>query len=273
MQKPSTPTTIENFEERLVEISTGLPKRLKQCADYIAANKDRIAVSTVAEIAKGAGVQPSAIMRFCQLFGFSGFSEMQRLFRDSYTSGWPDYTTRLDHLRQTGGGSPSGLLAEFVDAGRTSLESLLKTIDLNLLDKAVDVLTGADLVHIVGLRRSFAAATYLAYAFEKMGVPAVLHSGTGALGGQHSLRKGDALVAITFAPYTQDTIDLAREAHEKGVSVIAITDTMVSPLRKSEAVMLTVSEVDFGAFRTLSATFSLAITLAVAVGTAKSAQK
>ncbi len=51
-------------------------------------------MSTVAEMAEAAGVQPSAFMRFCQIMGFSGYSEMQRLFRESYVGGWPDYSTR-----------------------------------------------------------------------------------------------------------------------------------------------------------------------------------
>ena len=89
----------------MLEVSDGLPKRLKQCADYVAANPDRIAVSTVAEMAEGAGVKPSAFMRFCQVLGFSGFSQMQRLFRDSYVQNWPDYPTRLEKLRESGAGS------------------------------------------------------------------------------------------------------------------------------------------------------------------------
>ncbi len=76
------PTNVKEFEARLLEVADRLPKRLKQCADFVAANQDRIAVSTVAEMAEGAGVQSSAFMRFCQILGFSGFSEMQKLFRE-----------------------------------------------------------------------------------------------------------------------------------------------------------------------------------------------
>jgi len=131
------PTNVKEFEARLLEVADRLPKRLKQCADFVAANQDRIAVSTVAEMAEGAGVQSSAFMRFCQILGFSGFSEMQKLFRDSYAGGWPDYSTRLEHLRETAAGSAPALLAEFAEAGRTSLEGLLKTIEPDALEKAV----------------------------------------------------------------------------------------------------------------------------------------
>ena len=90
------PASVEEFRIRLRDVSDALPKRLRQCADYLALNTDKIAVSTVAELAEAAGVQPSALMRFCQLLGFTGFSELQKLFRHDYTQRWPNYSTRLD---------------------------------------------------------------------------------------------------------------------------------------------------------------------------------
>ena len=263
------PTTVKEFEARLLDVSDRLPKRLKQCADYVAANQDRIAVSTVAEMADGAGVQSSAFMRFCQLLGFSGFSEMQKLFRESYAGGWPDYSTRLEHLRETAANSAPALLAEFAEAGRTSLEGLLKTIEPEALERAVEILARAQTIHLVGIRRAFPVASYLAYALEKMQVPAMLHSAVGKLENLHAIRKGDVLLAITFSPYSAETIEMAEAAAARGIDVVGITDTIVSPLSKLAQQTLLVSEVDFGAFRSLSATLCLAIALAVAVGTAR----
>ncbi|CDZ33132.1 MULTISPECIES: MurR/RpiR family transcriptional regulator [Neorhizobium] len=264
------PASIKQFEERLIDVSESLPKRLRQCAEYVAANKDRIAVSTVAEMAEGAGVQPSAFMRFCRILGFSGFSEMQRLFRESYAGGWPDYSTRLKNLREKAEGSASALLGEFVDAGRASLENLLKTIDAKTLDDAVEALAKAQMIHIIGLRRSFPVASYISYAFEKMNVPAMLHSGVGGLDNHNAIRTGDVLLAVTFSPYSAETVDMVEAVSARGIPVVALTDTIVSPLRKFEAITLSVSEVDFGAFRSLSATLCLAIVLSVAVGTKRS---
>jgi DNA-binding MurR/RpiR family transcriptional regulator len=51
--------------------------------------------------------------------------------------------------------------------------------------------------------------------------------------------------------------------------VVAVTDRLTSPLARHATAILTVPEVDFGAFRSLSATLALAITLAVAVGTGR----
>ncbi len=263
------PASVEEFRARLADILDDLPRRLRQCADYIAANTDRIAVSTVAELAAGADVPPSAVMRFCQILGFSGFSEMQRLFREAYSPGWPDYSTRLKNLKEGGAGSPTALLAEFIEAGRQSLEALAKSADEVALQQAVAVLAGADTVHIVGLRRAFPVASYLAYVFEKMSVPAMLHDGVGKLDHRFALRPNDAVLAITFAPYSEETLTLAQDAKARGLPVVALTDRMTSPLVRFSDAILTVPEVDFGAFRSLSATIAMAIALAVAVGSAR----
>lgn len=265
----AAPTTIDEFQARLAAIAPNLPKRLRQCADYIVANTDRIAVSTVADLAAGADVPPSAVMRFCQILGFSGFSEMQRLFRDAYTQGWPDYKTRLRNLKEADSGSPLALLAEFVEAGRLSLESLAKSADGAVLDHAVRALSRAQMIHIIGLRRAFPVATYLAYVFEKMNIPAMLHDGVGKLDHRHALRENDALIAITFAPYSEETLSLAADAKQRGLPVVALTDHLGSPLAHLSDTILTVQEVDFGAFRSLSATIALSISLAVAVGAAR----
>ncbi|SFC08101.1 MurR/RpiR family transcriptional regulator [Tropicimonas isoalkanivorans] len=263
------PQSIEAFHERLNEVSDTLPKRLKQCAEYFAVHSDRIALSTVSEVSAAAGVQPSALIRFCQILGFSGYSELQKLFRTSYAPTLPDYETRLQNLRERGAASPSAMLAEFVDAGRMSLEKITTTVDPRILDQAVAALAKANMIHIIGLKRSFPVSSYLAYAFDKMHIPAMLHDGVGKLSHRHAIREGDALIAITFAPYTEETLELASECTSRSVPVVAITDSASGPLHREGVLPIRVAEATFGAFRSLSATLSLALALAVAVGTAR----
>lgn len=260
------PDTLDALYREIAARGDALPKRLRQCADYVTANPDRVAVSTVAELAQAAEVQPSAVMRFCQELGFSGFSQMQRLFREEYSRKWPDYATRLQNLRRTGEDGPAVLLAEFVEAGRTSLENLTSTVDIAMLERAVDLLAASPLIHLVGYRRAFPVASYLAYALEKMGIPCVLHTAVGHLPTRHALRPGDAVLAITFAPYSAETVTFAEAARAGGHEVVALTDSLSSPLQRLGVVPLLVSEVDVGAFRALSATFALALGLVVAVG-------
>lgn len=266
---PAAPDSVAAFHDRLAALTPDLPRRMRQCAEYLAAHSDRIAVSTVAGLASGAGVPPSALMRFCQVLGFSGYSDMQRLFRDAYAPGLPDYATRLRNLKAQGAGSPAALLAEVIEAGRSSLESLAKSADDAALGRAVAVLAGAGTVHLAGLRRAFPVASYLAYIFEKMAVPTILHDRVGGLDHRFALRPGDAVLAISFAPCSAGTLGLVQEARAMGLRVVALTDRTGSPSARLADAVLTVEEVDFGAFRSLSAMIALAMALAVAVASAR----
>lgn len=259
------PRTVEAFRERLMALSGTLPRRLQQCADHLAGHLDQIALSTVAQVARGAGVPPSAMMRFCQIMGFSGYAEMQRLFREALSSAPPDYATRMAKLKAGGAGQPAALVAEFVEAGRQSMEALARDLDETALNQAVETLSRARTIHLAGFRRSFPVAAYLAYVLDKLGLPAILHDGVAGLGQRAILQPGDALLAITFAPWSDETLALAREARARGLPVVLLTDPPATRLAGLGDTILTVTEIDFGAFRSLSAVIALALSLAVAV--------
>ena len=95
--QPATPETASQDTlaspainaERLLQLITdeyeSLPRQLKRIASYMSQQSDRIMVDRISDIARECEVHPSAIVRFSQRFGFSGFSEMQALFREAYT--------------------------------------------------------------------------------------------------------------------------------------------------------------------------------------------
>ena len=62
------------------------------------------------------------------------------------------------------------------------------------------------------------------------------------------------------------TIGLATTLQERQVPVIAMTDSPFSPLAPLSKVLFEIVETDYAAFRAMSATTCLAMTLAVAVG-------
>lgn len=270
MVRVKRPESVEQLIEEISTRGSSLPKRLQQCAHYIVGHLDEIAFSTVADISKQADVQASAIMRFCHVMGFDGYSDMQKLFRQSIQPKTQDYKERINNLRHCGDDSPSAILAEFVEAGRQSLEQLSNTVSESNLERAVEALAKAKLIHIIGLRRAYPVASYLSYAFEKLNIPSMLHGDAGRLTHVEALRDGDVLIAITFAPYSPETLELADKAAQRGLPVITVSDSPVLPTKSTDTVPLIVSEIDFGAFRSLSATLSLAISLAVATGAKRS---
>ncbi len=260
-------STVDDLHAFLRQDGLKMSKRLRQCAGYILENRNRIAVSTVADIAAGSGVQPSAVIRFCKFCGFSGFSELQRLYREEHAASRPDYTTRLEQMRETGPMSPDALLADFVEAGRTSLAGLFDTVDSADMERATVLLSKAKMIHTVGFRRAFPVVSYLTYMLEKMDVPTMQHSGVGGIDQSLAIREGDIVLAVTFAPYSKKTANIIDYARRIGATVIMITDVApTADLLNPDDLSLIVQEADIGAFRSLSASLTLATTLAICVG-------
>src|SRR5258708_5085485 len=94
----SIPKTFDDLEPAIVESASSLSKRLQQIATYALENPSEMALETIAVVAQHAGVQPSSLIRFAKVLGFSGYSEMQRIFRLRLTDAMPDYQERLRSL-------------------------------------------------------------------------------------------------------------------------------------------------------------------------------
>ena len=263
----SAPADYSAFRVALETHRDALPKRLKQCAEYFDTNPERIAFDTVAQVADAARVQPSTVMRFAKVLGFSGYSELQGVFRARYADRWPDYPTRLARIRSEGEGAAHALLQQFAAAGQKSIARLAKEIPSEALDSATECLAGAQLIHVAGFRRAFPVAAYLAYVFENQHKACRLIDGAGLLGAASALSSDDALLAISFFPYTQRTIELTQQAYLAGAKIVAISDQPDSPVFELAHHRLEVREENIGDFRTMAAVFALATTLAVAVGT------
>lgn len=269
--KAQAPQDYEGLKSLLLGRRDGLPKRLKQLADFALAEPEEMAFGTVAEIAEHAGVQPSALVRFAQALGYGGFSHLQQVFRARLREGFPDYRERLKGLRhtRTEGSRASVLLEGFSGAAMLSLDRAREAANVMELERAITVLAEADTIYLVGARRVFPIAAYLAYAFGKLGVRAHLVDHVAQLGPEQvaAATERDALLAISFTPYAPTTVEFAQGACRRGIPVVAITDSPFSPLVGNAEVWLEVAEADYGAFRSLSASFALAMTLAV--GTAE----
>ncbi len=245
-----------------------LPKRLAQVASFAVGHPDEIAFGTAASIAAKAAVQPSTLIRFSRTMGYQGFTDLQAVFRRHLRDRVPDYETRLTAL--SGADSSAKLMRlfdRFCDAGERSVAGLRGRMDAALLGRAVDILADARTIYLVGLRRSFPVVSYMAYAFGKLGVRNVLVDGVAGLAPElgNFSEAGDAMFAVSFTPYASETVMLAGQAAERGVPIVAATDSPFSPLAKRAAVCFEIVEADVEGFRSLTASFALAATLTVAV--------
>jgi DNA-binding MurR/RpiR family transcriptional regulator len=114
----------------------------------------------------------------------------------------------------------------------------------------------------------------MAYAFGKLGVRAMLVDGVGGLAAEQLsfATAQDVVLAISFAPYAAETLAMARTAAARKVPILAITDSPLSPLAQFARQWIEIDEADFEGFRSMAATLTLAMTLAVAVAERRQGQ-
>ncbi|MCX7348175.1 MAG: MurR/RpiR family transcriptional regulator [Alphaproteobacteria bacterium] len=253
----------------IAERAQALPKRLTQIASFALENPDEIAFGTVSSIAEQAQVQPSTLVRFSQALGYQGFSDMQEIFRSRLRDRILNYDERLqqlrEHARETS--KPNVIFHGFCEASAKSIAALQEKLDPASLDGAVEQLAAAETIYLIGLRRSFPIASYMAYALGKLGVRAILVDAVGGLAAEQITFAGpkDAVLAISFTPYASETVSLTRAAADKGVPIVSITDSPFSPLAQTAGLWIEISEANFEGFRSMAATLTLAMTLTVAI--------
>ncbi|MCE8035921.1 MAG: MurR/RpiR family transcriptional regulator [Halomonas sp.] len=265
-----TPQDFNELEARVTEEYASLSRRLQQTARFLLDHPQEVAFATVARLAEQAGVTPSTLIRFANSFGFKGFSEMQQLFRSRLVDELPNYTERIRAVRSATGETPDStqLLWEFAEANRDVLDQLPARIDPQNLERALDLLERAEIVHVLGTRRSFVVASYAAYAFHHIEKRAFLINGLGGMQGEQVKAIGarDALLVVSFSPYAEESRQAANEARQRGIPLVVITDSSLSPLARIADVALIVHEAEVKSFRGLAASLCLTQTLAIALG-------
>jgi DNA-binding MurR/RpiR family transcriptional regulator len=267
-----------DFEKRLPnETFDALRNRIRDRFDSLSPHLQRIArasldqpnafaLSTIATIAAQTGVQHSTLIRFAKEFGYSGFSEMQQVFRHRLIEGAPVYREQV-YEERTAGTRPDGLagiLHECIDEQIASLEKVRST-EPDAIARALSMLDAADHVYVAGLRRSRPIAAYLAYGLMRSEHKCTMVDFGSGMAEQQIANMGanDLLVGIAFTPYSPPVVDVVREAHLRGRSIISLTDMPSSPLAQNSTVAFFVDNSDHGQFRSIAGAIGLVQTLLV----------
>ncbi|BBD35364.1 RpiR family transcriptional regulator [Aminobacter sp. Y103A] len=271
------PRDFEALRALILDRRESLPKRIAQVAAYALDNPDEIAFGTAASIASSAGVQPSTLIRFAQHLGYDGFTSLQQVFRERLRERTTSYEERLTVVRGDAddGTSNRRIVDGFLAAASKSIDVMSRNIDDETLDRAIDLLNGAETIYILARRRSYPVASYIAYALGKLGVRSQLIESASGLSPEiiSFATPRDAVIAISFSPYASATVEEARVLSANGVPVVAITDSAFSPLAQFASVWFEVAEADFGGFRSLAATMALAMGLTVGVAELRRGRK
>lgn len=253
---------------RITEEFPTLPARLGEAARYVLENPDDVALLSMREQARRAGVQPWTMTRLAKRLGFDGYEEIRALHAEAIRQGGLEFSGRADRqLRLQNETGDRALARDMVAAAARNVERLAEPQAIEALVAAADAMAAARRVFCLGLRSSHAVTAQFAYVMSFLGEKAVLVGADGR-GGMDAIRFAgphDVLLAASVAPYTRATVDVARHAAGRGVTVIAVTDSPVSPLAALARHVVQVATASPSFFHTMTPAFLAAEILAALV--------
>ncbi|QFY59562.1 MurR/RpiR family transcriptional regulator [Rhizobium grahamii] len=262
------PRDFESLRSTIIERKASMPKRLAQVAAFALGNPDEIAFGTTASIAAASDVQPSTLVRLAHHLGYDGFSDLQSIFRERLRDRTLTYEERLVTLEQASGeDEDANLLSGFISAASQSVNRLAATVQSDTFTKAVDILAAAETIYLIAKRRSYPLTAHMTYAFSKLNIRHQIVASPNGVDPEmvQFATKNDAAIAASFSPYAADSLSQAEALADRGVPVVAITDSAFSPLAARATCWFEVAEADFAGFRSLSASMALTMALPVAI--------
>ncbi len=245
----------------LESIYGGLSPQLRLAARYVLDRPDEVALFTMRRLAARAGVHPTTMVRLARRLDYPGFNAFRDVFRDRLRGSRYRYSNRARELqsRQEVGGLADEVAA--VDA--RNLTASYQGIGGDRLQRCAKILGEANRIYIIGLRGCYPVAFYLHYACSMFRDDVVLVDGAGGTLADElrDIDRRDALVAISFSPYTRDTVGVVSYAADHGATIIALTDSPLSPLTGPADEVLLVRSDSPSFFQSITAAQSVAQSL------------
>lgn len=264
----------DNYERVVDEIANqyeNLSERYKQVARYVTQNPNNVAMESVNSVATKCGVHPSVLVRFAQNFGYSGFKQMQTVFRSRLATAAPGFNERVSALksdiRKSREHGIVGFMQDLVVRDIATLQDLLSLVTEENLQRAALLLKDAQTIYIVGQLRSESIAVFLRYLLTMLKRRVILLDPAGGLAPEmaRTMRPDDVLIAIAFRHYAKETISIADIATKSETPIVGITDSQLSPLAKDSTVLFTIPEEEYSFSRSLAAPMCLSQSIAIAV--------
>jgi len=274
--KLEKPATLDALRALVAKESEQLTPRMRDAAHYALEHPNDLALSPLADLARQAQLSPVAFIRMAQALGFEGFSDLKRLFRAPLQqTAKPSHSERIRHyggeLTLDRPQDPAAVLRAFSQANIVSLQHLQAEAEALPLKAAIAQLQSARLVHVIGLRRSYAVASYLAYALNRIGRAAVQITAQGGMVNEQGSAVGqhDLVAAISFPPYAADTLNVCEQAKANGAKVLAITNGVLSPLGRIADLVIEVNDAELKGFRSLTSALCVVQTLVMGIAFGK----
>lgn len=206
----------------------------RRVAEYILADPKRIIPKSITEVAEEAGASEATIVRFCRHIGCVGFQDLK-------ISVAQEVVPAIDVMYGgIGAGDSIGTIKEkvFYNSIR-SMQDTQSLLEDGQLERAVDMLSAAGQIDIIGMGGSGIIAEDAQHKFMKIGLNANVFKDTHLqMLSVSRMSAGDVVIGISFSGSSRDVIDVMEYAQKHGIGTIGITSQPKSPLTKTSDIRL-----------------------------------
>jgi len=223
-QAPLTRQIVREFDR--------MSAQLQHAARYVLDQPRDVALLTMRQQARAAGVNPATMTRLAKHLGLEGYEAVRDLYAQAFRNGGLDLARRVNNqvARQKLRGDQA-LAAEIVSSFSAHVAHLAAPESLAQLVAAAETLARARRIYCLGMRACFPTVAYFHYVTSLVRDGVILFNGLGGVGadGLRNAASDDVLLVNTASPYTRAVIEAVHYAKARNVPVVAITDSLVSP--------------------------------------------
>lgn len=219
----------KNVMELMKEKFPTFSKSQKKISHYIIENIETAAFMTAARIGKATGVSESTVVRFANTMGYEGYPE----FSEALSAVVKSRLKTVDRIDIESNMSRSKIVENVLKGDADKIINTLEEFNQGTFDMAVDLISNAKRVYIVGVRSAAPLAQFLAFYLRLIVHNVVLVTTTSSseiFEQMLRVNEKDVVIGISFPRYSMRTLKAMEFANNRNARVIAITDNIHSPM-------------------------------------------
>jgi DNA-binding MurR/RpiR family transcriptional regulator len=243
-----------SIAERVAGAVDTLTPAERRVGAAVAADPSAVAFGTVADLAGRTATSGPTVLRLAQKLGFDGFAALQAAVRGELQS---QLRPAAERIREHDSGHPLGRATALSVA---AVQSTLAGVDRAAFDRAAGLLAGRRRqVHVLSGEATAGVARMAADALDLLrpGVRVVSGSAVNVARRLAHVEAGDVVLAVDLRRYERWVLDATAAAAARGALVVALTDSLLSPLAEPATEHFVVTADGPGPFDTHVGTLAL----------------
>lgn len=215
---------------RINEYFPKMSKSHKAIANYITEHYDQAVFMTAAKLGENLNISESTVVRFASGLGYEGYPEFQKALEE-WVKGQLNSVQKIGV--KYGRSTQSEILTSVLTADMEKLQDTIENLDPVAFETAIDIILEAKDIYIVGLRSCEPLADFLHFYLNMIRGHVYLiktTSVTEMFEQMIRIDEKDLVIGISFPRYSMRTLKAMEFANDRNAKVIAITDSIHSPM-------------------------------------------